>query len=75
MIENQNIALVNMRKTIEHKKAERLGNNLHLVDFAKSNNHIHFVSSISEVKNASVKTNIGDEEIEREAGDDGFAAL
>jgi len=63
MIENSNIALVNMRKQIEHKKGERLGNNLHLVDFAKGNTHIHFVSSIDEIKNASIKTNIGDDEI------------
>ena len=35
MEENQNIALVNMRRQIEGKKAERIGNNLHLIDFEK----------------------------------------
>ena len=33
MMENQNIALVNMKRTIENKKAERLRKNLHMLDF------------------------------------------
>ena len=33
--ENQNIALVAMRRQIEAKKAERLGSNLHMIDFQK----------------------------------------
>ena len=45
------------------------------MDFAKSNNHIHFVSSINEIKNASIKTNIGEDEISREAAGDEYAAL
>ena len=33
--ENANIALVNLRRSIETKKADRLQKNLHLIDFDK----------------------------------------
>ena len=35
MTENQNIALTMMRRTIEKKKADRIQQNLHLIDFNK----------------------------------------
>ena len=33
LMENQNIALVNMKRTIESQKAEKLKKNLHMIDF------------------------------------------
>ena len=47
IMENQNIALVNYRLSIEKKKAERMQNNLHLLDSTRDSNHIEFVSNVS----------------------------
>jgi hypothetical protein len=33
MMENQNIALVNMKRSIESQKADKLRKNLHMIDF------------------------------------------
>ena len=64
--ENQNIALVNYRLQIEKQKVDKMSRNLHLIDFANKPNHIKFVSSLYEIKDAKVKTNIHDQELERE---------
>jgi U3 small nucleolar RNA-associated protein 11 len=58
--ENQNIALVNMKREIEKKKAERLGNNLHLIDFQKQNTHITFVNNLKEIKKENETIKISD---------------
>ena len=41
--ERQDIALVSLSRIAEAKKAEKLKNNLHLIDFPKQNEHIKFV--------------------------------
>jgi hypothetical protein len=33
LMENQNIALVNMKRSIESQKADKLRKNLHMIDF------------------------------------------
>ena len=48
--ERQDLALVALRKAVEEKKADKLKQNLHLIDMPKQNNHIKFVSSYSEIK-------------------------
>lgn len=48
--EDRNLALVNMRRMMEDKKAEKMKKNLHLIDFPKANDHIRFVSSYDEIK-------------------------
>ena len=52
--ENQDIALVNLKKQIESKRADKVQSNLHLIDFPKQNQHIFFVSDPKEVKAAPV---------------------
>ena len=64
IMENQNIALVNYRLSIEKKKAERMQNNLHLLDNTRDSNHIEFVSNVSEVKDTKIRTNHTPEEFE-----------
>ena len=68
MMENQNIALVNMKRTIESKKAERLRKNLHMLDFQQNESRIEFVSDISQVKSHGVSTNYTGEELEKSLG-------
>lgn len=51
--EDRNIAIVNMKRQAETKKAEKMKKNLHLIDFPKMNNKISFVSSYSEIKEKS----------------------
>lgn len=48
--EDRNIAIVNMKRQSEAKKAEKLKKNLHLIDFPKGNTKINFVSSYAEIK-------------------------
>ena len=67
-MENQNIALVNMKRTIEAKKAERLKKNLHMLDFQQNDSRIEFVSDITQVKNLGVSTNYTGEELEKSLG-------
>ena len=50
--ERQDLALVNLSRVVEAKKAEKLKDNLHLIDFPKQNTHIKFVSDHSEKKKA-----------------------
>ena len=51
--EEQDIALVNLKRQVEVKKAEKLKKNLHLLDFEKTNQRTLFVSSFDEIKAAS----------------------
>ena len=67
-MENQNIALVNMKKTIEAKKAARLRQNLHMIDFQTNNSRIEFVSDISQIKNTNISTNYTDAELDKSLG-------
>ena len=67
MEETQNISLVNLRRSIEAKKTERLQKNLHLIDFERKANHIYFVNSVDEIKNEGsirVGTNHTNEELD-----------
>ena len=50
MQEDRNLAMVNMKRVIEAKKAEKLKQNLHLIDFPKGNTKVSFVSNFDEVK-------------------------
>ena len=54
--EKQDLALVALRRTIEEKKAEKLKQNLHLIDFPKENTHIHFVSSYDDIRREARQT-------------------
>ena len=49
MHEKQDLALVALSRMVETKKAEKMKNNLHLIDFPKQNTHIKFVSDYSEI--------------------------
>ena len=49
------MALVNLSRMVETKKAEKLRNNLHLIGLQKQNTHIKFVSDYDEIKQASMK--------------------
>ena len=51
MQEDRNIAMVNMKRQMETKKAEKMKKNLHLIDFPKMNTQIKFVSSYDQIKN------------------------
>ena len=55
--EKQDLALVNMSRMVESKRAEKLKSNLHLIDFPKQNTHIKFVSDYSEIQQASREAN------------------
>ena len=48
--ENQDIALVNLKRMVEMNKADKIQNNLHLIDFPKENQHIFFVADPKEVR-------------------------
>ena len=48
--ENQDLALVGLKRMIEKNKAQKIQSNLHLIDFPKQNQHIHFISDPAEVK-------------------------
>lgn len=50
--ERQDIALVGLKRMVEHKKLDKIQSSLHLIDFPKQNNHIHFVSDPKELKGA-----------------------
>lgn len=64
-MENQNIALVNMKRTIEAKKAEKLMKNLHHIDFNDENSsRIQFVSSVDEIKQTKIETNFTQDELD-----------
>ncbi len=41
---NQDIALVGLKRMIEKKKADKIQSSLHMLDFSKPNEHIHFIS-------------------------------
>ncbi len=60
--ENQDISLVALKHTIERKKAEKIQNNLHLIDFPKQNQHIFFVSDPKEVKAKEMESDDDEEE-------------
>ena len=64
--ENQDIALVGLKRMVEHKKADKLQNNLHLIDFPKANQHIFFVSDPSEIAPNKKHLKILDEPIQIE---------
>lgn len=53
--ENQDLALVGLKRMVEQKKADKIQSNLHLIDFPKQNEHIFFVSDPKEVKNLKRK--------------------
>lgn len=42
-----------MHRQIETKKAEKLQASLHMIDLPKNNNHIRFVSSLSQIKKST----------------------
>ena len=46
---------------VETKKAEKLRNNLHLIDLPKQNTHIKFVTDYDEIKQASMNLGKHDE--------------
>lgn len=50
--ENQDIALVGLKRMVEQKKVDKIQSNLHLMDFPKQNQHIFFVSDPKEVNKA-----------------------
>ena len=54
MQEDRNIALVNLKRQMEAKKAEKLKKNLHLIDFPKANQKISFVSSYDQIKQTTM---------------------
>lgn len=51
--EKQDLALVNLKRTVEAKKADKLQSSLHLIDFPKDNTHIKFISSAAELHGQS----------------------
>jgi U3 small nucleolar RNA-associated protein 11 len=69
--ENHDIALVGLKRMIEKNKADKIQSNLHLLDFPKQNNHIHFVSDPNELKKSSFKRVEQDLAEEIEEGEDG----
>jgi hypothetical protein len=52
MQERGDLAMVQMHKQMERKRAEKYQNNLHMIDLPKQNQHIKFVSSLAELKSA-----------------------
>ena len=48
--ENQDIALVNLKRMVEMNKADKIQSNLHLIDFPKENQHIFFVADPTDVR-------------------------
>ena len=60
LAERADLAIVQMHRQIETKKAEKIQANLHLIDLPKSNNHIRFVSSLSEVKQSQIADDAGE---------------
>ena len=48
--EMKSIALVNLKRSIESKKAERLQKNLHMIDFDRNSNHIRYVDDVKDIK-------------------------
>ena len=48
--ENANVALVNMRATVEAKKIERLQKNLHMIDFERPSQSVQLISSVKEIE-------------------------
>lgn len=53
--EDQDIALVGLKRTVEKSRADKLQSNLHLIDFPKQNQHIYFVTDPKEAKLDSAK--------------------
>lgn len=51
--EQADINLVQMNRVVESKKAEKLQNNLHMIDLPKENTHIKFVSSLDEIRSST----------------------
>ena len=47
---NKNLALVNLTKMVQKKKAERLQSQLHLLDIDNANTHTYFVSNKGQIK-------------------------
>ncbi|XP_073996916.1 probable U3 small nucleolar RNA-associated protein 11 [Rhodnius prolixus] len=67
LMESRNLTYVAMKRTIEHKKVNRLQSSLHLTDFTKSvkSNHLHFddegnPAEASTSKDVQQLENIGD---------------
>jgi len=60
--EDRNIAIVNMKRQAETKKAEKLKKSLHLIDFPKDNSKISFVGSYSQIKDHLVSAGQDDGE-------------
>jgi hypothetical protein len=52
--EEKDISLVNLKRMVEKNKAEKIQKSLHLLDFPKANNHIHFISDKSELKSSKL---------------------
>ena len=50
--ENQDIALVGLKRTVEKNRADKLQSSLHLIDFPRQNQHIFFVSDPKEAKSS-----------------------
>ena len=42
--------MVNMKRVMEAKKADKMKKNLHLIDFPKGNTKVQFVSNYAEIK-------------------------
>ena len=56
------MALVNLKRTVEKNKAEKIQQGLHLLDFPKQNQHIFFVSDPKEITASSYKVKPDDED-------------
>ena len=48
--ERQNLALINLSRMAQAKKAEKMKSNLHLIDFPKQGTHIKFVEDYKDIK-------------------------
>ena len=48
--EDQDIALVGLKRAVEKNRADKLQSNLHLIDFPRQNQHIYFVTDPKEAK-------------------------
>ena len=53
--ENQDIALVDLKRMVEKNKVDKIQSNLHLIDFPKQNQHIFFVADPKEALTAHGK--------------------
>ena len=68
--ESSNIALVNLRRTIEGKKVEKLQKNLHLVDFERPSQSVQFISSLNELPKAQNDAGMDDQDAGSGANED-----